>query len=632
MACINAKEVEERLDAYLGVVSSFRLRAVERKSKDLKLLLELEKIIRDTINPKVREIASFMHKFDLDEDTPGNGFRSNIAYTLRYLRKAAKIVCESYPTKSISRMILLLKTQSEILDISLTCEAIADEEHLLFNDRGLAENLALWEKISIIDKTCFYSQMKALHCEGAVRATMDFMLAFTASYSFNRGILGRDVQVLTKVTTSATLPVYALNADLRASKIVTEFQKGDMLFLKDFWNVFETLVMKHVVQIKAPYAGVSRRFHMCSRDDIKLSYKRSVSNMDKESEQDLSTPLETESVEFTVPAPILDQLTVRVIRTQKSSGTFETLPLNKLQAAFMNKIPIVWSKGQAPGVPVIPSADHMERAAKESTSRPGILFHIHGGGFVAQTSRSHQAYLKKWAQQLNVMVVSIDYSLAPEAKFPVALDECFYMYAWVLQHAHQMGHDPNNICISGDSAGGNLTLALGLKIAQEGLPPPKALQATYPAVCMKKVLSPARLNAAADILLPLSVFAIAMGAYIPDDQEKTPSALLSPWHATDDILSKLPPTYIVVGTNDPLLDDSIDFARKLRRAGGEVHLHVADKVTHGFLQLEDTGGVHTRAAAKASLSHLKEMYALPKTSDWTIKQTKYEMGWVRTES
>ncbi|KNC81490.1 hypothetical protein SARC_06178 [Sphaeroforma arctica JP610] len=123
-----------------------------------------------------------------------------------------------------------------------------------------------------------------------------------------------------------------------------------------------------------------------------------------------------------------------------------------------------------------------------------------------------------------------------------------------------------------------------------------------------------------------------MGAYIPEGQKVTPSALLSPWHATDDMLSKLPPTYIVVGTNDLLLDDSIEFARKLRRARGEVHLHEADKVTHGFLQLEDAGGVHTRAAAKASLSHLKEMYALPNTSDWSIDQAEYEMGWIRTQS
>ncbi|KNC81491.1 hypothetical protein SARC_06179 [Sphaeroforma arctica JP610] len=376
---------------------------------------------------------------------------------LRYLRNAAKVVCGSNRTKSISRRIILLRTQCDILDISLACEAAVDEENILFNDGDLAQNEALWNKISNIDKTCFYSQMKALHCEGAVRATMDFMLAFTASNSFNRGILGREVQVLTKMTTSASLPLYALNADLRASKIVTEFQKSDMQFLKDFWNVFETSGMKRVLQIKAPSAGV--RFHVSARDDIKLSHRHPEANSGRESGQP-----KIESIETNVPAPLLDQITVRVIRTQKGSGTFETLPLNKLQASFMNKIPIVWSKEQAPDVSVKPSVDHMGRATNKSTRKPGILFHIHGGGFVAQTSRSHQAYLKKWAQQLDGMVVSIDYSLAPEAKFPVALDECFYMYAWVFQHAHQMGHDPNNICISGDSAGGNLTLALGLRL------------------------------------------------------------------------------------------------------------------------------------------------------------------------
>ena len=59
-----------------------------------------------------------------------------------------------------------------------------------------------------------------------------------------------------------------------------------------------------------------------------------------------------------------------------------------------------------------------------------LVVHIHGGGFVAQTSKSHEPYLKSWAQELGTPILSIDYSLAPEAPFPRALEECFYAYCW----------------------------------------------------------------------------------------------------------------------------------------------------------------------------------------------------------
>lgn len=64
-----------------------------------------------------------------------------------------------------------------------------------------------------------------------------------------------------------------------------------------------------------------------------------------------------------------------------------------------------------------------------------LIIHSHGGGFVAQTSRSHEAYLRTWAVKLGVPILSIDYSLAPEAPFPRALEEILYAYAWSLNHA-----------------------------------------------------------------------------------------------------------------------------------------------------------------------------------------------------
>lgn len=72
---------------------------------------------------------------------------------------------------------------------------------------------------------------------------------------------------------------------------------------------------------------------------------------------------------------------------------------------------------------------------------PFLVVHFHGGGFVAQTSKSHEPYLKSWAQELSAPILSIDYSLAPEAPFPRALEECFYAYCWALKNCHLLGEN-----------------------------------------------------------------------------------------------------------------------------------------------------------------------------------------------
>lgn len=67
-----------------------------------------------------------------------------------------------------------------------------------------------------------------------------------------------------------------------------------------------------------------------------------------------------------------------------------------------------------------------------------LLIHCHGGGFVAQSSRSHEVYLRTWTSELDIPILSIDYSLAPEAPYPRAVEEVLYAYVWALKHANSM--------------------------------------------------------------------------------------------------------------------------------------------------------------------------------------------------
>lgn len=98
-----------------------------------------------------------------------------------------------------------------------------------------------------------------------------------------------------------------------------------------------------------------------------------------------------------------------------------------------------------------------------------LIFHCHGGGFVGQSSKSHEIYLRDWAAELHVPVVSVDYSLSPKAPYPRALEEIFYAYCWAIKNAYSLGTTAKRIIVAGDSAGACLTMALMLKCVEQSI-------------------------------------------------------------------------------------------------------------------------------------------------------------------
>lgn len=103
----------------------------------------------------------------------------------------------------------------------------------------------------------------------------------------------------------------------------------------------------------------------------------------------------------------------------------------------------------------------------------GLILHIHGGGFISQSSLSHSVYTREWAAMLpDAVILSVDYSLAPEAQFPVALNEAVHAYGWALANGAAIGTTASSVVVAGDSAGGNLAVALCLKAQELGMRPP----------------------------------------------------------------------------------------------------------------------------------------------------------------
>jgi acetyl esterase/lipase len=241
-------------------------------------------------------------------------------------------------------------------------------------------------------------------------------------------------------------------------------------------------------------------------------------------------------------------------------------------------------------------------------SQGNLIFHIHGGGFVAMSSSGHESYLRMWAKETGMPIVSVDYSTAPESMFPVQVEECFNAYRWVVNNAKSiLGVPLRRIFVVGDSAGGNLSLTLTLKCIKEKFHMPDALGISYPAAYLNTAPSPARLVALVDPLVNFAFLQMCTDSYI-DKREDLMNPFISPAVAPDEYLAQFPPTYLNVGTLDPLFDDCMYFAKRLDQQTGRVKLEVYDGLGHGYLNLVNAVPEGMKAAKRLSswLMHFAE--------------------------
>ncbi len=136
---------------------------------------------------------------------------------------------------------------------------------------------------------------------------------------------------------------------------------------------------------------------------------------------------------------------------------------------------------------------------------------MHGGGFLALSSRSMQVYTRRWARDLQVPVFSIDYRMPPQHRFPTAPQDCLKVYKFLTQKISKyLNVNPQKIILAGDSAGGNLSFALTGLIMKQKLPLPQGIFAAYPACNLRKLFSPSKLFAFTDPLLNPSMLLLCL--------------------------------------------------------------------------------------------------------------------------
>jgi acetyl esterase/lipase len=216
----------------------------------------------------------------------------------------------------------------------------------------------------------------------------------------------------------------------------------------------------------------------------------------------------------------------------------------------------------------------------EERRAPAAIYSVHGGGFISGNLETEHALNVRLARELGVIVVAVDYRLAPETPFPGPLDDVYAGLVWIAEHADELRIDPQRIALQGTSAGGGLCAALAL-LARDRKGPHIAFQ-FLGVPELDDRLTTASMTAFTDTPMWDRPNAVASwDHYLGAGRAGTGdvSIYAAPARATD--LGGLPPAYVSVMHFDPLRDEGIAYALGMLTAGVTVELHLFPGTFHG---------------------------------------------------
>uniref|UniRef100_A0A8C5DKV7 Hormone-sensitive lipase n=1 Tax=Gouania willdenowi TaxID=441366 RepID=A0A8C5DKV7_GOUWI len=455
-------------------------------------LVEVMKLIQEhahSLEPVISGFAAVYHHFDFDPHIPANGYRSlvkvvrccllHIIHKARYITANRRSIffrvahnageMEAYCSALCQLRALLYLAQRMLHDNS--------QGNLFFQDEsGLSQSFI--REYSSMHKGCFYGRCLGFQFSPAIRPCLQTiaigLVAFGENYRRHQSGIG------VAASSFFTSGKYAIDPELRGSEFERITQNLDVHFWKTFWNVTETEVLSSLASMTSTTVKVNRALSVPPVPfDLPLAANHRTS---------VTIPPPSAHIGS---APVQMRLISYDLREGQDSETLQSLTRSEGGAISLS----------------------LGLKTKRLPPSPCLLVHFHGGGFVAQTSKSHEPYLKSWSQDLGVPILSVDYSLAPEAPFPRALEECFYAYCWALKNHHLLGWTGEKVCLAGDSAGGNLSVTTSMRAASYGVRVPEGIVAAYPATLLTAYASPSRLLTLMDPLLPLSVLSRCLSAY-----------------------------------------------------------------------------------------------------------------------
>ncbi|KAL0609667.1 Hormone-sensitive lipase, partial [Plecturocebus cupreus] len=440
------------------------------------------------LEPALGRLLGVAHLFDLDPETPANGYRS-LVHTARCC--LAHLLHKSHYVAS-NRRSIFFRTSHNLAELEAYLAALTQLRALVYyaqrllvtnqpgglffeGDEGLTADF-LREYVTL-HKGCFYGRCLGFQFTPAIRPFLQTISIGLVSFGehYKRNETGLSVAASSLFTSGR----FAIDPELRGAEFERITQNLDVHFWKAFWNITEIEVLSSLANMASATVRVSRL----------LSLPPEAFEMPLTADPTLTVTI-SPPLAHTGPGPVLIRLISYDLREGQDSEELSSL---------------VKANGQR-------SLELWPRPQQAPRSR-SLVVHFHGGGFVAQTSKSHEPYLKSWAQELGAPIISIDYSLAPEAPFPRALEECFFAYCWAIKHCALLGSTGERICLAGDSAGGNLCFTVALRAAAYGVRVPDGIMAAYPATMLQPAASPSRLLSLMDPLLPLSVLSKCVSAY-----------------------------------------------------------------------------------------------------------------------
>ncbi|CAH0400219.1 unnamed protein product [Chilo suppressalis] len=424
----------------------------------------------DTVWPLVDHVRKVAPSYDFDAKSPGNGYRSFVSVVdscVLHGLKLSRQVCtgrdallfrKGYFVKEVESCGQLLASLGTCLHHLHTLLSWAPPGELFPTEPHSPEEL--FSQADTINQYCFYGRCLGFQflpsMRGILKGISICMAGFSEAY-YSHGNL------ISSVWTGGQ---YLIDPEMRARRIVNISQSASVEFCKAFWFLAESEIMKRVPSLMSSTVAVNKLITIPPEP---------------------ITVTTMEGKETTVLPPTvhigLQGLNVRLISVNKRTGM------------------------AGEGASNLPPSD-------------GIVFHCHGGGFVAQSSKSHETYLREWAAKLNVPILSIDYSLAPQAPFPRALEEVFYAYCWMVNNFKEIGTTGKRVVFAGDSAGANLIAGCTLKILQAGLRVPEGLFMAYAPLLVSFIPSPARLLCLMDPLLPFGFMMRCLKAYASPNGSK----------------------------------------------------------------------------------------------------------------
>jgi acetyl esterase len=268
--------------------------------------------------------------------------------------------------------------------------------------------------------------------------------------------------------------------------------------------------------------------------------------------------------------------------------------VDKVQSGNVEKPEVLITDLEVPGGPNGPVSVRVIRPENAPAILPVIVY-IHGAGWVFGNSHTHDRLIREISVGSNAAIVFPNYSLAPEAKYPTAIEEIYAVVQWTVKEAEELGFDINRLIVAGDSVGGNMAAAITLMCKERGGPKISKQLLFYP-VTDASFDTDSYHQFAEGYFLQREGMKWFWEQYTDDPKDRD-EITASPLRATIEQLQDLPEALIITGEADVLRDEGEAYANKLREAGVTVTAVRFQGIIHDFVMLNVLADTNAKKAA-----------------------------------